>query len=281
MSLWNKYKKTLAETFTSGVTDAMVPTMGSWLHELGSSNYFEGTKVTQEIKNRFRLEYPIQYKRPNNYRNAEDAWVFTNYMLVIASASPEIYFIVLDYLMPRIPRYLAQKLEEILSDANHVYAVREIDSKYEVTERIKPEEQTIFNEIASGKNVYNTDFKRAFEYLYSVNSDSNNSTFHAFRSLESALKFHAPYEIGQNLGAMLGWLTDHRSKWDYTSPTKGQTNSEDQFLELVRFVNNSYRGVKHGQKGEILNVSKQHAGTVLRAVGMLIYELEATIKFKK
>lgn len=274
-------KKTLAETFTSGVTDAMMPAMGSWLYELGSSTYFDGIKVVEETKNRLRLDYPIQYKRPYNSLEAEPAWVFTNYMLVIASNDPEIYFTVLDYLMPRIPSYLAQKLEMLLSDANHVYAVRDVDGKYEITERIKPEEHSIFNQVSSGKNAYNGDFKHAFEDLYGVKGDSNSSAFHSFRALESALKFHAPYDIGPNLGAMLGWFKDNAQKWHYTNPTKGQTNSEDQFLELLRFVNNSYRSVKHGQKNEIIDVNKQHAGTILRAVGMAIYELETSISFKK
>ena len=132
--------------------------------------------------------------------------------------------------------------------------------------------------VLDSDQVYASEFYDGFTKIYGPNPDYTGGTSEAFQALESALKFHLGEDKGQNLGAILGWLKANSSKWTYVPASPGQDDAGEHFLGLINFVNKSYRKVKHGQPEAKLTVDAKQAETVLRAVALLIYELENTIE---
>jgi hypothetical protein len=275
MSLWQDYQKNRQdEVFIDGLTDSMRPAIFSWLMDIARHRISDPYRLAVEVKNMFRIDLSIPRTRPNNYLTAEPSYRFAQFLLNVADIDSRLFFTIIDYLVQNLLTRdtYPEKLEEILAQAGHKYAIHTIAGQKVLAERL-PEEK-LMGHLLESSEIYASEFHDAFVELYGTNPDPTKATGEAFQALESALKFYLGEDKGDNLGAILGWLTNHRSEWSYATPSEGQDDAEEQFLSSVNFVNKSYRKTKHGQAKAKLKIERKHAEVILRSVALLVYQLE-------
>lgn len=282
MSLWEDYLAEQGDILMEGVPESLSDSIYSWLYSVAeglSAPY----KAAQQIKNKFRIDAAIPSRRPNNYLDPGAAWKFSNFLMNVAYSNPGLFFVIVDYMLVNgmVAPHIANNLMSIFDDANHKYKVEKIAQGYSLVERVPQEDLDLMSNALGGKGVYSSEFRDAFSELYSTMPNYTAAAGEAFQALESALKYHLGDDKGKNLGALLGWLKDHRSEWNYRVASDEQHDAEEHFLSLVDFVNKAFRKVKHGQSDKKLTVEKEHAETILRVVALLIFELENTINITK
>jgi hypothetical protein len=282
MSLWKQYQKEHAnDVLIEDVPESMQGTLHNWLTTM--AEYVNNPYAyAQGLKNRFRIETSIPTRYANNYSDPPEQWMLARFLYSIALSDSDLFFILIDYMLAKtdIISMHSESLESILDNAGHKYTVQRNDQVYTITERIPSQELKLMESALSGKNVYASEFRDAFKELYGTNPDYTASAGESFQALESALKFYFGEDKGKNLGEILNWLKNNMSAWSYAVAADGQTDAQEHFISLVDFVNKSYRKTKHGQANVKLTAKKEHSETILRAVALLIYELENTISAK-
>lgn len=280
MGLFQAYQEEHGDdVLISGVTGSMLPAIATWLNEsLGYIN--EPYAQAVHIKNKFRLDFEIPRTPPNNYLEMSDFKKLVSFLYILAVNDAEKFFIVMDYMFQKygsLPHY-AEGFEAILADAGHEFTVQQVTNRAEIVERLPKEEMDMMKPALNKDTVYSSEFRDAFTALYGTNPDPTKAAGEAFQAVESALKKFLGDNKGDNLGAIYGWLRDHRSGWQYNTPSNGQDDAEEHFLSLVNFMNKSYRKTKHGHADEKLTISKKHAEVILRCTALIIHELENTIE---
>lgn len=281
MSLWQQYQKQRQEALLiEDVPSSMSTSLYSWLYEVAKYRLSDPYQVAVEIRNKFRIGASIPSTRANSYGVAEPEFRFAQFLLNLGWSDPLLFFTVLDYL---VQTYLTRddrpvRLEKVLADAGHKYAVIETGGKYVLAERLPEEHKRLMDGLLQGTSVYSSEFYDAFLKIYGTTPNYTEGAGEAFQALESALKHWLGDDTGQNLGAIVAWMRNNPKKWTYEEPAEGQRDAEVHFVETADFVNQSYRAVKHGHADKKLTVSREQAEAMLRAVSLLIYELEHRIK---
>jgi hypothetical protein len=279
VSLWEDYLAEQSDVLMEGVPESLSDSIYSWLYSV-AQGVAQPFTAAQQIKNKFRIDAAIPTRRRNNYLDPGAEWKLANFLMNVAYDNPSLFFVIADYMMVNgmIPSHLASSLRVILDDANHKYKVVEIAQGHSLVERVSQADLDLMSNVLGGKGIYASEFRDAFSKLYGTDPDYTSAAGEAFQSLESALKFYLGDDKGKNLGALLGWLSDHRDNWRYSVASDEQRDAEEHLIYLVDFVNKAYRKVKHGQADKKLTVEKKHAEVILRVVALLIFELENTIE---
>ncbi len=282
MSLWQDYQsKRTDAALTDDVSSAMYPVLFHWLIGV-AERLGDPVRVAMVVKNKFRIDATIPRTKPHNYLDAPPAWRYASFIMSFADDT-RLFFTVLDYLVQELLQTTdyPERLERILDDANHKYRVSKINGVRSINEYVSDNDLKLMEHLLSNSQVYASEFRDAFSKAYGIEKDKTGAAGEAFQSLESALKYYLGEDKRDNLGALLAWLRSNKNRWDYIGSSSGQNDAQEQFIELVNFVNKSYRKVKHGQASEKLVVDEKHAEVILRAVSLAIFQLENTIKLKK
>ncbi len=282
MGLWEKYKKEQEEApLIEGVAQSMVPLLADWLYGVVESRYFEPYQLACDIQNRFRInDIAIPQRRPNNYIEPTNEWKLLTFLMMIADKNSKLFFVVIDYVLQKVPSSYSSKLKEILDDARHKYQVQIIDGQATIVERITKEEIELMADKLKGEETYESEFQDAFKELYGLDPNYTNSAQESFQALESLLKTYIGPRGGNNLGSLLNWLITNKKKWEYTAYSKDQEDPELHIVSVIDYINKSFRAVKHGQVDSKLKIEKHHAEVILRYVCILIFEFENNIKLR-
>lgn len=268
------------DVLLNDVPSSMYPLLHSWIAGV-AEDVDDCIQLALNIKNKFRIEANIPRTRPNSYLDASPEYRLTAFLMNVGSSEPIEFFTILDYLLQSNAsfRYAANGLAYILESAGHMYEVRRTEKGVPyIAERLNAADSELVEQIITQENTYSSEFNDAFIKLYGASPDYTGSALESFQSLESCLKKFIGSDKGNNLGAILSWLRSNRGKWSYVSASSGQTNAEECFLAEVDFVNQSFRKIKHGQEDEKLTITKEHAEVVFRTTGLLLRQLESTIK---